>query len=81
MLGRLRMPIQDCVHEFRLILESMFSNPRLVLRTGPRYWRQPKYDHYRAEARIKDLVRRNDLRFEERYHDGFFGSDPVQCKT
>lgn len=81
MLGRLRMAIQDCLNEFRSVLENMYSSPRSASMRSSLYWRQPKYDHRRVESEFKDLVRRNDMRFEEQFQVGFFESDPTHCKT
>ena len=81
MLGRLRMSIKNCLSEFLGILASMFDAPRTTSMTTPLYWRQAKYDHQAFEEKFKTLVKLHDSKFQERFIDGSFGSDPFQVKT
>ena len=81
MLGRLRMPIKNCLTEFTKILESIFDAPKTTSIKAQLYWRQPKYDHQAFEARFQHLVQLHDSKFQERFADGSFGSDPFQVKT
>lgn len=81
MLGRLRMSIGNCLREFLELLGSMFVTPRTALITNPLYKRQAKYDHHAFEEKFKMLVQIHDSKFQERFVDGSFGSDPFQVKT
>lgn len=81
MLGRLRMSIKNCLREFLGILESIFVAPRTNSMITPLYRRQAKYDHQAFEEKFKTLVQIHDSKFQERFVDGSFGSDPFQVKT
>lgn len=81
MLGRLRMSIGNCLGEFLEILESMFVTPRINSMINSLYRRQAKYDHHAFEEKFKLLVQLHDAKFQERFVDGSFGSDPFQVKT
>lgn len=81
MLGRLRMSIGNCLAEFLELLGSMFVAPRTALLMHPLYRRQAKYDHHAFEEKFKTLVQLFDSKFQERFVDGSFGSDPFQVKT
>lgn len=81
MLGRLQMPIQQCLNEFRVVLGTMYSSPRSTSVKSTLAQPQPKYDHEPMEKYFKDLVRRNDVHPVDRQQDGFFESDPIQCQT
>ncbi|KAH9877705.1 hypothetical protein J1614_002922 [Plenodomus biglobosus] len=61
MLGRLRMSITDCIHEYRALGTSIFGTRR--------YHRLTKYDHRNLESAIKEVVRKNS-----REHEGEDGN-------
>lgn len=81
MLGRLRMSIGNCLGKFLELLGSMFVAPRAALIIHPLHRRQAKYDHQAFEEKFKIFVQLHDSKFQERFVDGSFGSDPFQVKT
>jgi hypothetical protein len=89
MLGRFRMTIPDCLHEYKQMGDAIFGNPRHVtrLRTGivPRV----KYDATKMERAAKAVVARRCSKLEHkeklqvRLPTTYNGIDYVRgaCKT
>ena len=55
MLGRLRMPVEDCLLRYPQLAESVFEKKRSIL-TRVRNKSSTKYDNEKLEKAIKDIV-------------------------
>ena len=78
MLGRLRMPVSDCVYEYTNLLGELFGHPRRfnVLNSFG-IVRRTKYDAARAERAYQSLVERR-LELEARHS---FDMDSDLCRV
>ena len=60
MLGRFRMTVPDCIHEYRSLGQKVFGKPRFIFAlrfaVGNRY----KYKAARLEKVFKDVTRRRE---------------------
>lgn len=60
MLARLRMPVKDCIDEYKRLAGPVFGNPRPFHQVGKRgvIFRKNKFSTTNLEDAIKDVVRR-----------------------
>lgn len=74
------MTIQECLTEFRSVLQSMFHAPRIVSLRGPLFWPKPRHDYKEVEAKFKFL---EDCFFSSVRNQGEEGTfkSGQRCKT
>ena len=79
MLTRLRMSIEDCIAEYKVLLFEMFRHPRPSLGRGVFSKRQPKYGHEPFHKALQPIeVRYTSLNKEKRGNGPEM--DLIRCK-
>ena len=62
MLSRLRMPVEDCLEEYKKLAGGIFGNPRHIHKKGLLGYlnlsSRTKYDTEQLQDAIKDVLRR-----------------------
>ncbi|KAL8777174.1 MAG: hypothetical protein Q9213_007975 [Squamulea squamosa] len=76
MLSRLRMTVDDCINEYRILGQKVFGNPR-PLALGAVMWH--KFNYRVLEEAIKSVTRRHSEKNEEDMLH--FPSDEDLCRT
>jgi hypothetical protein len=81
MLGRLRMPVVDCISEYKSLSQVVFGNPRIASVRGPLFWPRDKYDEKALQRAVEDVVLRRLSTSQRRIGGANFNSSPELCKT
>lgn len=83
MLGRLRMPVEDCIQQYLCLADQVFGSPRPF-----HLLRGIKYDHRSLEKALRSVVRRHTLNPEADFNgrdilkqSDFNGGLESMCKT
>lgn len=81
MLSRLKMNIEDCISEFRLLGETVFTHKRSTsLRSLPKF-NGEKYDYRKLERAIKQIVSKRQRFYDPSLQTSAFLADSNGPKT
>ncbi|RDW61321.1 hypothetical protein BP5796_11213 [Coleophoma crateriformis] len=81
MLGRLRMSINSCIEEYRILSGDIFGHPRMAHFRSPIFWPRDKYDGKLIEHAVEKVVHRRMSAAERELGAGNFNSPPGLCRT
>ena len=81
LLGRLRMNVNACIHEYNKLSKDIFGSPRLASIRGPIPWPRDKYDGETIQKAVQDVISRRMSKAERQVGAGNFNSPPGLCKT
>ena len=82
MLGRLRMTVPDCIHEYRRLGQLVFGNPRFFTSINFGVGDSYKYEATRLEKVFKDVTkRRNEMPTGDYFRPITFPSRSGLCTT
>ncbi|KAL8823072.1 MAG: hypothetical protein Q9191_006204 [Dirinaria sp. TL-2023a] len=80
MLGRFRMPVPDCLHEYRRLGEEVFGKPRVVHALRFKLGDRKKYSTARLEKVLQDVAERRCEEMEDHQRIDF-PMPPGLCKV
>ncbi|KAF2238229.1 FabD/lysophospholipase-like protein [Viridothelium virens] len=81
MLGRLRMPVSDCLYEYKTLGEKIFGDPRVLTQLSFIIIPRAKYDSGTLTTVFKGVVRKREEVSNERNEDALFPSRLGLCRT
>jgi len=85
MLARLRMPVDDCLREYRALAGSVFGHPRQIHSIGvfgiTSLTERTKYRTSRLEYAIKDVVSRRGEQQPDQYDSLRFETEVGLCRA
>ena len=55
----------ECLEDFLILLDKIWSHPRIFSNRAPRFWPRDKYDCKKLEHEFKDVVKRRGLNGDE----------------
>lgn len=65
MLGRFRMPVRDCLHEYKRLGEEVFGKPRFVNTLRFKLGDRKKYSTVKLEKVLQDVAKRHGEEMED----------------
>ncbi|KAF2731010.1 FabD/lysophospholipase-like protein [Polyplosphaeria fusca] len=80
MLGRFRMPVQDCLDEYMQMGSRIFGRPRWICQRNIGLGQRPKYSHKRMKEVFKDVTAKR-CEATDSIKPVEFPSTPGVCKT
>jgi hypothetical protein len=83
MLGRFRMTVSDCLHEYETMGHQIFGKPRVISQRNIGIVRWAKYDAEHMKKAFQEVThrRRELLPPSNRIKDVTFPCDESLCKT
>ncbi|KAL9066172.1 MAG: hypothetical protein Q9157_007232 [Trypethelium eluteriae] len=81
MLGRLRMPVSDCLHEYKTLGEKIFGDPRILTQLSFIIIPRAKYDSVTLINVFKGVIGSREEVSHGRNEDALFPSQLGLCKT
>lgn len=80
MLGRFRMPVPDCLHEYKRLGEEVFGKPRVVYALRFKLGDRKKYSTVRLEKVLQEVAERRCEEIED-YQRVTFPMPSGLCKV
>ncbi|KAL9624608.1 MAG: hypothetical protein Q9160_001273 [Pyrenula sp. 1 TL-2023] len=81
MLGRLRMTVRDCLHEYESLIPEIFGSPQLFAKLDWKVFGRDKYSTKKVEKAFKRVATQRDDSAESRRGYKRFASRKKVCKT
>ncbi len=85
MLGRLRMPVEDCLEEYKNLAGTVFGHPRHIHSIGAlgitSLTKRTKYKTSRLEDTIKEVVSRRGENVPDQFDSLRFETERGLCRV